>query len=151
MKLANYNKPIIIPKNVYIIGLMNTADRSLAMLDFALRRRFQFFTLEPAFEDSQFKAYREKLKSEIFDNVIDTIAKLNKEVIAKDPTLGKGFCIGHSYFCNQKEIDEVWLKNVIEHEIIPMLQEYWFDNEAKFNEQSEELRKALIKQPHDER
>ena len=151
MKLANCDKPIVIPKNVYIIGLMNTADRSLAMLDIALRRRFQFFNLEPAFENPQFMEYKNKLRSDAFDNVINAIIELNKKVIADDPTLGKGFCIGHSYFCNQKEIDEVWLKNVIEHEIIPMLQEYWFDNEEKFNEQSEELRKALIKQPHDER
>lgn len=150
MKLANYNKPIIIPKNVYIIGLMNTADRSLAMLDFALRRRFQFFTLEPAFENPQFKVYKEKLKSEAFNNVIDAVMKLNSEVIEKDPTLGKGFCIGHSYFCNQKEINEAWLKNVVECEIIPMLQEYWFDNETKFNIQSEELCKAHVKHPHDD-
>lgn len=150
MKLANYNKPIIIPKNVYIIGLMNTADRSLAMLDFALRRRFQFFTLKPAFDNQQFKAYKEKLKSEAFNNVIDAIMKLNSEVIAKDPTLGKGFCIGHSYFCNQKVINMAWLKNVVECEITPMMQEYWFDNETKFNIQSEELRKALVKHPHDD-
>ena len=150
MKLANYNKPIIIPKNVYIIGLMNTADRSLAMLDFALRRRFQFFTLEPAFDNQLFKSYKEKLKSEAFDIVIDAVMKLNSEVIAIDPTLGKGFCIGHSYFCNQKEINEAWLMNVVECEIIPMLQEYWFDNETKFKIQSEELRKALVKHPHDD-
>ena len=150
MRLANYNRPIIIPQNVYIIGLMNTADRSLAMLDFALRRRFQFFTLEPAFATPQFKAYKEKLKSEAFNNVIDAVMKLNSEVIAKDPTLGKGYCIGHSYFCNQKEINEAWLMNVVECEIIPMLQEYWFDNETKFNIQSKELRKALVKHPHDD-
>ena len=150
MKLANYKKSIIIPKNVYIIGLMNTADRSLAMLDFALRRRFQFFTLEPAFDNQQFKTYKEKLNSEAFNSVIDAVMKLNSEVIAKDPTLGKGFCIGHSYFCNQKEINETWLKNVVECEIIPMLQEYWFDNETKFNKQSEELRKALVNHPHDD-
>ena len=150
MKLANYDKPIVIPKNVYIIGLMNTADRSLAMLDFALRRRFQFFTLEPAFESPQFKAYKERLNNKLFDNVIDAIAKLNKEVISKDPTLGKGFCIGHSYFCNQKEVNGTWLNNIVEYEIIPMLQEYWFDDEAKFEEQSEELRNALVKHLHDE-
>ncbi|MBP3843043.1 MAG: AAA family ATPase [Prevotella sp.] len=150
MELANYKKPIIIPKNVYIIGLMNTADRSLAMLDFALRRRFQFFTLEPAFDSQQFKTYKEELNSEAFDNVIDAVMKLNSEVIAKDPTLGKGFCIGHSYFCNQKEITEAWLKNVVECEIIPMLQEYWFDNETKFNMQTEELRKALVNHSHDD-
>jgi len=143
MKLANYNKPIIIPKNVYIIGLMNTADRSLAMLDFALRRRFKFFTLKPAFKSPQFKAYQEKLNSKLFDSVINAIVELNNE-IAGDLTLGEGFCIGHSYFCNQKKVDDSWLKNIIESEIIPLLREYWFDDNDKFEAQSAKLRKALV-------
>ena len=143
MKLANYNKPIIIPKNVYIIGLMNTADRSLAMLDFALRRRFKFYTLKPAFKSPQFKAYQEKLNSKLFDSVINAIVELNNE-IAGDLTLGEGFCIGHSYFCNQRKVDDSWLKNIIESEIIPLLREYWFDDNDKFEAQSAKLRKALV-------
>ena len=141
IELANFNVPLRVPKNVYIIGLMNTADRSIAMLDIALRRRFKFFTLEPAFGTKQFNEYQKKLNSKLFDEVISAIVKLN-DFIADD--LGKGFCIGHSYFCNQKVIDEAWLGNVVKHEIIPMLREYWFDEDGKFVEQSDKLLKALI-------
>lgn len=143
MNLAGFNQKLRVPENVYIIGLMNTADRSLAMLDIALRRRFKFFTLKPAFKSQQFKAYQEKLNSKLFDSVINAIVELNDE-IAGDPTLGEGFCIGHSYFCNQREVDGSWLKNIIESEIIPMLRDYWFDDNDKFEAQSAKLRKALI-------
>lgn len=122
---------------------MNTADRSLAMLDFALRRRFKFYTLKPAFKSPQFKAYQEKLNSKLFDSVINAIVELNNE-IAGDLTLGEGFCIGHSYFCNQRKVDDSWLKNIIESEIIPLLREYWFDDNDKFEAQSAKLRKALV-------
>lgn len=138
IRLANSQKKFSVPKNVYIIGLMNTADRSLAMLDFALRRRFAFFTLSPAFETEAFKAYQKALKSELFNGVIKSINDLNK-AITDDPSLGEGFCIGHSYFCNQKVMDKTWLRHVIDYEIIPMLEEYWFDNVKEFNEQKEKL------------
>ena len=143
MNLAGFNKNVRVPENVYIIGLMNTADRSLAMLDIALRRRFKFYTLKPAFKSPQFKAYQEKLNSKLFDSVINAIVELNNE-IAGDLTLGEGFCIGHSYFCNQRKVDDSWLKNIIESEIIPLLREYWFDDNDKFEAQSAKLRKALV-------
>lgn len=143
MNLAGFNNNVIVPQNVYIIGIMNTADRSLAMLDIALRRRFKFYTLKPAFKSPQFKAYQEKLNSELFDSVINAIVELNDEITG-DPSLGEGFCIGHSYFCNQREVDDTWLKNIIESEIIPMLREYWFDENERFDAQSAKLRKALI-------
>lgn len=108
------------------------------MLDFALRRRFAFFTLSPAFETEAFKAYQKALKSELFNGVIKSINDLNK-AITDDPSLGEGFCIGHSYFCNQKVMDKTWLRHVIDYEIIPMLEEYWFDNVKEFNEQKEKL------------
>ncbi|MCK8622543.1 AAA family ATPase [Prevotella sp. E13-27] len=138
VKLSYPKKVLNIPKNLYLIGLMNTADRSLAMLDFALQRRFAFFSLSPAFETESFKAYKDNLKSDIFNTVIDKIIKLNT-IISQDPALGEGFCIGHSYFCNQERIDEVWLKNVINYEIIPMLRGYWFDNDSRFKEYKKEL------------
>lgn len=143
IELANFNVPLRVPKNVYIIGLMNTADRSIAMLDIALRRRFEFFTLEPAFGTKQFNKYQKKLNSKLFDEVINAIVNLNNFIV-DDPSLGKGFCIGHSYFCNQEVVEETWLRNVVEYEIIPMLREYWFDEDDKFNEQSEKLRNALV-------
>lgn len=127
IKLAYSDELFSVPKNLYIIGMMNTADRSLAMIDYALRRRFSFFNMEPGFETDGFKVYQGNLKDKTFDNVIDTIKKINT-AIKDDDSLGAGFCIGHSYFCNQKEIDKVWLQNVVEFDIKPMINEYWFDN-----------------------
>ena len=139
MKLANCDKPIVIPKNVYIIGLMNTADRSLAMLDIALRRRFEFFTLEPAFKNSRFTAEKDALNNERFNKVIDAIMELNRKIGDPQSTLGSGFCIGHSFFCNEKGLDANHLKEVVEHEIIPLLREYSFDNYYEFEDEIKEL------------
>ena len=119
---------------------MNTADRSLAMIDFALRRRFRFVTLEPAFESDAFKKYQQGINSTTFDKVIERIVDLNKE-IKKDPSLGEGFCIGHSYFCNKEDAkDNDRLRRIIDYEIIPMIQEYWFDKEGKYKEEAKKLR-----------
>ena len=130
MTLAYNEMEFSVPKNVYIIGMMNTADRSLAMIDYALRRRFSFFDMEPGFETEQFKKYQDKLKNKTFDKLIDCIKNLNAE-IAQDNSLGRGFCIGHSYFCNQEICTEEWMREVVEFDIIPMLKEYWFDDEDK--------------------
>ncbi|MBR1667137.1 MAG: AAA family ATPase [Bacteroidaceae bacterium] len=142
--LAYSQKKFIIPKNVNIIGLMNTADRSLAMIDFALRRRFRFITLKPAFESETFdKRIKKKVNNAIFDKIIDAIVKLN-QVIKEDHSLGEGFCIGHSYFCNiEKNKNNDCLRRIVEYEIIPMLQEYWFDNEGKYKEEAKKLRDIL--------
>lgn len=130
---------------IWICGLymMNTADRSLAMIDYALRRRFSFFDMTPGFDSVGFKKYQENLDCEVFNKVIDAVKALNIE-IAKDDSLGKGFCIGHSYFCNRESIDNMWLENVIEYDIAPMLREYWFDNDKKFKEETDKLL-SLIK------
>lgn len=143
IRLAYNDEYFSVPENLYIIGMMNTADRSLAMIDYALRRRFSFFDMIPGFDSTCFKKYQENLNSEIFNKVIDAIKALNVE-IAKDDSLGEGFCIGHSYFCNQESIDNIWLENVIEYDIAPMLREYWFDNDKKFKEEMEKLL-SLIK------
>lgn len=128
-KLAYQNLNFSVPKNIYIIGMMNTADRSLAMIDYALRRRFSFFDMEPGFETSGFKVYQEKLASEKFNALIECIQELNAE-ITDDPSLGKGFCIGHSYFCGLQadECTQEVLEDIVEYDILPMLSEYWFDN-----------------------
>ncbi len=142
LKLAYSDEPFSVPENIYIIGMMNTADRSLAMIDYALRRRFSFFDIKPGFESEAFKQYQNGLNNEKFNNVIDAVVSLNS-IIEKDDSLGSGFCIGHSYFCGQKSIDEIWLKNVVEYDIIPMLREYWFDDNQKFDTQSANLMKSL--------
>ena len=115
-----------VPKRLHIIGMMNTADRSLAMIDYALRRRFSFFDMEPGFDSEGFISYQKKLANDTFDALIERIKELNRAII-KDKSLGKGFCIGHSYFCNAGECLEDWLKDVVDFDIIPMLNEYWFD------------------------
>jgi 5-methylcytosine-specific restriction protein B len=119
-----------VPERLHIIGTMNTADRSLAMIDYALRRRFSFFNMEPGFDSEGFVRYQEGLANETFDDLISKIKDLNKE-IAKDKSLGNGFCIGHSYFCGTEKCTEEWMKAIVDYEILPMLSEYWFDDNAK--------------------
>ncbi len=128
--LAYSGEAFSVPKNLYIIGMMNTADRSLAMIDYALRRRFSFFEMEPGFNSDGFKAYQESLQNETFNALIEQIIDLNRE-IKMDDSLGKGFLIGHSYFCGQETCEDEWMKSVVYYDIIPMLQEYWFDDKQK--------------------
>ena len=131
-----------VPKNVYIIGMMNTADRSLAMIDYALRRRFAFFEMKPAFESEGFRKYQYGLENDKFNRLIDCVISLNQK-ITDDDSLGEGFCIGHSYFCDIEEIKENTLTDIVEFEIIPLLKEYWFDEPSKVKEWSDRLRSAV--------
>ena len=128
-----------VPKNVYIIGMMNTADRSLALIDYALRRRFSFFAMEPGFSSDGFRQYLDSFNDDTFYALIEKIKDLNFE-IAKDPSLGSGFCIGHSYFCGQDECTDEWMQSVVEYDILPMLEEYWFDEPAKIQKWQNILR-----------
>ena len=130
IELAYGGSLFYVPRNVYIIGMMNTADRSLALMDYALRRRFSFFEMSPAFESDGFRAYQSSLESDNFNELIEVIGELNTD-ISRDESLGPGFCIGHSYFCGQHSCSDEWLKQVVNYDIIPMLTEYWFDNEDK--------------------
>lgn len=133
-----------VPRNVHIIGMMNTADRSLAMLDYALRRRFAFVELSPAFDSDGFRAYRDGLDDSRFGALVDEVESLNR-AIAEDESLGEGFCIGHSYFCNMKPetCTGAALDSIVEYELIPMLKEYWFDESKKVQDWERRLRKAL--------
>ncbi len=142
LQLLYSDEPFSIPSNVHIIGMMNTADRSLAMLDYALRRRFAFFEMKPAFAASGFRAYQAGIGNPKFDKLIDTIEQLN-EKISQDDSLGEGFCIGHSYFCTNATINDGWLQSVVEYELIPLLKEYWFDEPAKVKDWSRNLREAI--------
>ena len=119
-----------VPKNLYIIGMMNTADRSLAMIDYALRRRFSFFEVEPGFDSEGFIHYQTGLNTETLNELINKVKDLNRE-ITLDKSLGKGFCIGHSYFCGRDVCTEEWLHSIVDYDILPMLSEYWFDDANK--------------------
>ena len=142
LRLLYSDEKFSVPANVYIIGMMNTADRSLALLDYALRRRFAFFEFSPAFQTEGFRAYREAKSNRKFDKLIAAIEKLNV-AIENDDTLGKGFRIGHSYFCTERKIDDMWLNAVITYEIIPLLNEYWFDEPSKVRDWKYVLREAI--------
>lgn len=119
-----------VPKNLYIIGMMNTADRSLAMIDYALRRRFSFFEVEPGFDSKGFLQYQNALNNETLNELVSKVKDLNRE-ISLDKSLGKGFCIGHSYFCGRDVCTGEWLHSVVDYDILPMLSEYWFDDVNK--------------------
>ena len=143
IQLLYSDESFFIPKNVHIIGLMNTADRSLAMIDYALRRRFAFFDLKPGFDSDGFKGYQSKLDDYRFDGLIEVMKELNLD-INNDESLGEGFRVGHSYLCNVKpdEIDNK-LNYIVEYELIPLLKEYWFDESEKVNNWSSRLRSVL--------
>ena len=128
--LAYNGMPFSVPKNLYIIGMMNTADRSLAMIDYALRRRFAFFEMEPGFDSEGFEKYQNNLNNDTFNELIGKIKELNND-IERDSSLGKGFCIGHSYFCNLNECTEEKMEEIVEFDIIPTLKEYWFDEPTR--------------------
>ncbi len=133
-----YSKPgkeFTVPENLYIIGTMNTADRSLAMVDYALRRRFAFVDMEPNFGNKFISNLKSLgISSEIIELIKRMISGVN-QIILDDTSLGEGFLVGHSYFV-QKELppdQKAWLKEIIDFEILPLLKEYWFDNEDRLN------------------
>lgn len=144
LQLLYSDENFSVPPNVYIIGMMNTADRSLAMLDYALRRRFSFFTMKPGFNTIGFQTYQDSLKSDAFNELISCIKQLNSK-IAADISLGEGFCIGHSYFCGltAKTATVQTLTSIIEYELIPLLKEYWFDEPEKIIDWSDRLRSTV--------
>ena len=122
-----------VPSNIHILGMMNTADRSLALVDYALRRRFAFVELEPLFESQVFLDF---LIGNGTDSILATaiaarMRALN-DAIAEDPNLGPGFMIGHSYFCGSSAgLNEKGYVDTIRHEVLPLLKEYWFDDQDR--------------------
>lgn len=119
-----------VPKNLYIIGMMNTADRSLAMIDYALRRRFSFIDMEPGFDTDGFNEYMSSKGSSTMKALVEEVKQLNVDIKEK---LGKGFCIGHSYFVFDEPCSDALLKNIVNYDILPMLAEYWFDDEEQYD------------------
>ena len=140
VQMSYADRRFTVPSNVYLIGMMNTADRSLAMIDYALRRRFSFFEMKPAFDNAVFKYNIIKKHDTHLDKLVNALKDLNK-VIAEDDSLGTGFCIGHSYLCDLG--DDYDLESIVEYDIIPMLREYWFDNNDRFNKEAQKLREAI--------
>ncbi|WZL73407.1 AAA family ATPase [Clostridiaceae bacterium 35-E11] len=123
-----------ITDNLYLIGTMNTTDRSLAMVDYALRRRFSFIDIEPAFSTEAFSRYMQSkgIDEFLLNKIIVGMQRLNEKISNDGKNLGKGYRIGHGYFCNtpnQMESQKTWYKRIILSEIKPLLYEYWFDDE----------------------
>ena len=133
-----------VPENLYLIGMMNTADRSLAMIDYALRRRFSFFDLKPGYDTDGFKEKQKALNNEKYNNLVSEIINLNKKIV-EDDSLGYGFEIGHSYLCYNKveEVTDQWLYAVVNYDIIPLLNEYWFDNRNNVKDWAKRLNDAI--------
>lgn len=144
LRLVYKNETFSVPANVHIIGMMNTADRSLAVLDYALRRRFGFFQMPPGFHSAGFTRWQQEAGSPTLDRLITVVVDLNK-TITDDPALGHGFAIGHSYLTRPSgsDADDAWLYSVVEDELIPLLDEYWFDEPIKAEEWAGRLRGAV--------
>ena len=120
-----------LPPNLFIIGTLNTADRSLALVDYALRRRFTFVDLKPAFGRERFRASLSArgASSGVIHQICTRFEELNTIIANDHKHLGHGFEIGHSYFCNTDgmKADEAWYKLIVKTEVAPLLREYWFD------------------------
>lgn len=142
LPLLYTQEPFSIPQNVYLIGMMNTADRTLSTLDYALRRRFAFYDLHPAFSSFGFKAYQKSLNNPKFDRLVKEVEALNEE-IQEDDTLGAGFQIGHSYLMSD-EVDDSFLESVVDFELLSLLKEYWLDEPERIEYWSQRLHQAIL-------
>ena len=126
-----------VPPNVYLIGTMNTADRSLSLVDFALRRRFAFIELDPGFDSPEFASYLQfkGIDDIVIGQVITRMTRLNELIRNDSNNLGRGYCIGHSFFVpDDEDLPASWLSDIIEYEIVPLIEEYWVDDEKKRNQ-----------------
>ncbi len=131
-----HDEPLFfVAPNLYVLGLMNTADRSIAVVDYALRRRFSFHTLRPMFGSERFRRLLldRGMSPELLSAVLGRIQQLNEQIEAE---LGPGFVIGHSFFCPipGEDLDENWYLAVVRSHIEPLLEEYWFDNRKRVQE-----------------
>ncbi|PVE25940.1 hypothetical protein DC522_03265 [Microvirga sp. KLBC 81] len=137
--------PFYVPDNLFIIGMMNTADRSLSLVDYALRRRFAFVTLEPAFSDPKFPEHLAAagVTGSLIGQIVDGMMQVNAAIAEDRLNLGPGFCIGHSFFVPTSNSPTVeWYQRVIDTEIRPLIEEYWFDDQSKAAAWCERLLRA---------
>ena len=143
VQLAYSGDDFHVPANLHLIGLMNTADRSLAMVDYALRRRFAFFTLDPQFKSAGFSSYLEELgASRARFSYRCSFRGTEQDNRRRHYNLGRGFCVGHSFFCSvgpQITLDEAWYQRVVKTEVAPLLREYWFDRPKQAQEMIDQL------------
>lgn len=130
-----------VPSNLYIIGTMNTADRSLAIVDYALRRRFAFITLQPVYGNN-FRSFlaSKGLSAGMVEHICSAVTKVNSK-IKEDINLGEGFQIGHSYFCafTTNEDENKWWNEILSFELKPLLDEIWFDDSTIVSEVLKQL------------
>lgn len=130
-----------VPSNLYIIGTMNTADRSLAIVDYALRRRFAFITLQPDYGNN-FRSFlaSKGLSAGMVEHICSAVTKVNSK-IKEDINLGEGFQIGHSYFCTftTNEDENKWWNEILSFELKPLLEEIWFDDSTIVSEVLKQL------------
>lgn len=166
IRLPNRDDLFCVPDNIYVIGMMNTADRSLAIIDYALRRRFSFFTMTPGFESIRFKEIRQTIESNLakgqsnpkyFEEFLVALRDINK-AIANHSSLGKGFLVGHSYLAYAEKLAEMhesdpsewvtkfneWLSDVVEFDLIPLFEEYLFDDDETLENWLRMLRPYII-------
>lgn len=130
--LAYSDSKFFVPENVFILGLMNTADRSLAVVDYALRRRFAFVGLRSRIDGTKFETELRRcgVPGDVIARIRERVGSLNAAIIGDIANLGPGFEIGHSFFCAgpmAEESADAWYRRVIKTEILPLLREYWFD------------------------
>ena len=144
----HHGERVHIPPNLYVIGTMNVADRSLALVDFAFRRRFVFIDLEPVLGESwrNWVSDNYDIDTSFLTNVEQRLSALN-QIIAADSQLGPQFRVGHSAVTPSGE-DEIgdpisWFRQVVETEIGPLLEEYWFDQPGKVSEEKNKLLQGL--------
>lgn len=142
----NGERRVYVPENLYVIGTMNLADRSLALVDLALRRRFAFADLKPEL-GSQWRAWVQAmgLSEQIVEEIARRMSDLN-QMIEDDSRLGKQFRVGHSYVTPSEELSQeswTWFQDVVEHEIAPLLEEYWFDSPKDFKAAVERLKQPF--------
>jgi len=138
------DETLYVPPNLYVIGTMNIADRSLALVDYALRRRFAFVTLAPRYDHPMYRNWLEErgMSPALCQLIIGHMTALNQQ-ISDDSQLGKAFCVGHSFFCPSgrdfSALDEHWYRDIVETEIKPLLSEYWYDDPPKAESVFEKL------------
>ena len=148
LRLPVSGELLSVPKRLHIIGMMNTADRGLALIDYALRRRFAFFEMRPALDHPGFLRHVEAVGSSRLEALVDVVRRLNQR-IAEDEALGPGFQIGHSYLClpagspENPASTDADVTSVVRYELEPLVREYWFDNPAAMDESIHELESIL--------